>query len=68
MIDNFTRPTSDAIALCAMGYCSNSFYSDAMHSFVETITITSFSLEINGDRAAKSLVAQLFCVAENHRY
>lgn len=65
VVDDFTRLTLDAIALCAMGHRFNSFYSDAMHPFVEAIATF---LKINGSRTARSSVAQLLCVTENHRY
>lgn len=35
--DDFTRLTLDTIALCAMGYRFNSFYSEDMHPFVDAM-------------------------------
>nr|POE47611.1 bifunctional cytochrome p450/nadph--p450 reductase [Quercus suber] len=36
--DDFTRLTLDTLALCAMGYRFNSFYSDEMHPFISAMT------------------------------
>ncbi|KAI1411629.1 bifunctional P-450:NADPH-P450 reductase [Hypoxylon sp. FL1857] len=35
--EDFTRLTLDAIALCSMGFRFNSFYSDKMHPFVDSM-------------------------------
>jgi cytochrome P450/NADPH-cytochrome P450 reductase len=63
--DDFTRLTLDIIALCAMDYRFNSYYSETMHPFVEAMA--SF-LKVSGDRARRSLATQLLCVSENHNY
>ena len=38
--EDFTRLTLDTIALCAMDYRFNNFYTDSMHSFVDAMTRT----------------------------
>jgi cytochrome P450/NADPH-cytochrome P450 reductase len=63
--DDFTRLTLDVIALCAMDYRFNSYYSEAMHPFIDALA--SF-LKTNGDRAKRSFMIQPLCVFENHRY
>ncbi|KAJ0285135.1 hypothetical protein COL922a_014358, partial [Colletotrichum nupharicola] len=35
--DDFTRLTLDTLALCSMGYRFNSYYSPAMHPFIEAM-------------------------------
>lgn len=38
LTDDYTRLTLDTIALCTMDYRFNSFYSEAMHPFVEAMS------------------------------
>ncbi|KAK0947242.1 hypothetical protein LTR29_001197 [Friedmanniomyces endolithicus] len=46
--DDFTRLTLDTLALCAMNYRFNSFYSEEMHPFISSMV--SF-LKLGGDRS-----------------
>ena len=50
LTEDFTRLTLDTIALCAMDYRFNSFYSDTMHPYVQAMTNTL---------AARSQVGQI---------
>ncbi|KAF4120958.1 cytochrome P450 / NADPH-cytochrome P450 reductase [Geosmithia morbida] len=52
--EDFTRLTLDAIALCAMGFRFNSFYSYEMHPFLDAMA--SF-LKISGDKTRRALPA-----------
>ncbi|PVI05918.1 NADPH-cytochrome P450 reductase-like protein [Periconia macrospinosa] len=63
--DDFTRLTLDTIALCAMDYRFNSYYSESMHPFVEAMS--SF-LKVSGDRARRDPVTQLFYRTETAQY
>lgn len=63
--DDFTRMTLDTIALCAMDYRFNSYYSENMHPFVNAMT--DF-LKISGDRARRDPVTQLFYRTESAHY
>ncbi|KAF2638095.1 NADPH-cytochrome P450 reductase-like protein [Massarina eburnea CBS 473.64] len=63
--DDFTRMTLDTIALCAMDYRFNSYYSEAMHPFVEAM---ADFLKVSGDRARRDPVTQLFYRAETAKY
>ncbi|KAF4625674.1 hypothetical protein G7Y89_g12486 [Cudoniella acicularis] len=51
--DDFTRLTLDTIALCAMDYRFNSFYSDSMHPFVDAMV--GFLSE-SGNRAKRPAI------------
>jgi cytochrome P450/NADPH-cytochrome P450 reductase len=63
--DDFTRLTLDTIALCAMDYRFNSYYSERLNPFVEAM---SRFLKVSGDRARRVAVSQPFHVLENHEY
>ena len=63
--DDFTRLTLDTIALCAMDYRFNSYYSETLHPFVEAM---SRFFKVSGDRARRLAIAQPFHVFENHEY
>ena len=56
--EDFTRLTMDTIALCAMDYRFNSFYSQDLHPFLDAM---SFFLSESGARSQRpGLVAPLF--------
>ncbi|KAF2019092.1 cytochrome P450 [Aaosphaeria arxii CBS 175.79] len=64
--DDFTRLTLDTIALCAMDYRFNSYYSESIHPFVEAM---SDFLKTSGDRARRGAFAQsLFYREESRKY
>jgi cytochrome P450/NADPH-cytochrome P450 reductase len=63
--DDFTRLTLDTIALCAMDYRFNSYYSENVHPFVEAM---GDYLKVSGDRARRPAVQQMFYRQENHKY
>lgn len=65
MTDDFTRLTLDTIALCAMDYRFNSYYSESMHPFVEAMA--NF-LKVCGDRARRDSITQILYFSENKRY
>lgn len=62
--DDFTRLTLDTIALCAMDFRFNSFYTDGMHPFVAAMNRTL----INGQaRSRIPSVVQKFMFASNEQ-
>ncbi|KAF1953273.1 NADPH-cytochrome P450 reductase-like protein [Byssothecium circinans] len=63
--DDFTRLTLDTIALCAMDYRFNSYYSEEMHPFVQAM---SDFLKVSGDRARRDPITQLFYRTETAQY
>lgn len=63
--DDFTRLTLDTIALCAMDYRFNSYYSEKMHPFVQAM---ADFLKVSGDRARRDPITQLFYRAETAQY
>jgi cytochrome P450/NADPH-cytochrome P450 reductase len=63
--DDFTRLTLDTIALCAMDYRFNSYYSEAVHPFVQAM---ADFLKVSGDRARRPAVQQMFYRQENQKY
>jgi cytochrome P450/NADPH-cytochrome P450 reductase len=64
--DDFTRLTLDTIALCAMDYRFNSYYSEAMHPFIQAM---GDFLKASGDRARRgAIVGSLFYRQENLKY
>lgn len=63
--DDFTRLTLDTIALCAMDYRFNSYYSQHMHPFVEAM---ADFLKVSGDRARRDAITQMFYRAETQKY
>ena len=63
--DDFTRLTLDTIALCAMDYRFNSYYSEAMHPMIQAMA--SF-LKVSGDRARRDAVTQMFFRGETQKY
>jgi cytochrome P450/NADPH-cytochrome P450 reductase len=50
VVDDFTRLTLDTIALCAMDYRFNSYYSQKMHPFIDAM---ADFLKVSGDRARR---------------
>ncbi|KAF1974985.1 NADPH-cytochrome P450 reductase-like protein [Bimuria novae-zelandiae CBS 107.79] len=63
--DDFTRLTLDTIALCAMDYRFNSYYSQHMHPFVEAM---SEFLKVSGHRARRDPITQMFYRTETAQY
>ncbi|KAF2690981.1 NADPH-cytochrome P450 reductase-like protein [Lentithecium fluviatile CBS 122367] len=63
--DDFTRVTLDTIALCAMEFRFNSFYSEKMHPFIQAM---ADFLKVSGDRARRDPITQLFYRAESAQY
>lgn len=63
--DDFTRLTLDTIALCAMDYRFNSYYSEKMHPFVQAM---ADFLKVSGDRARRDAVTQMFYRSETAKY
>ncbi|KAJ4296385.1 hypothetical protein N0V90_006430 [Kalmusia sp. IMI 367209] len=63
--DDFTRLTLDTIALCAMDYRFNSYYSEHMHPFVQAM---GDFLKVSGDRARRDPITQLFYRTETAQY
>lgn len=63
--DDFTRLTLDTIALCAMDYRFNSYYSEGMHPFVDAM---ADFLKVSGDRAFRDPITQMFYRAETQKY
>jgi cytochrome P450/NADPH-cytochrome P450 reductase len=63
--DDFTRLTLDTIALCAMDFRFNSYYSDDMHPFIQAM---SDFLKVSGDRARRDPITQLFYRTESAQY
>jgi cytochrome P450/NADPH-cytochrome P450 reductase len=55
--DDFTRLTLDTLALCAMDFRFNSYYSPEMHPFIEAMG--DFLTE-SGDRARRPGIASIF--------
>ncbi|KAL5115197.1 hypothetical protein ACEQ8H_006871 [Pleosporales sp. CAS-2024a] len=65
VVDDLTRLTLDTIALCAMDYRFNSYYSEKMHPFVDAM---SDFLKVSGDRARRDPISQMFYRAETAKY
>ncbi|KAH7095469.1 NADPH-cytochrome P450 reductase-like protein [Paraphoma chrysanthemicola] len=65
VVDDFTRLTLDTIALCAMDYRFNSYYSQDMHPFIDAM---SDFLKVSGDRARRDVVTQMFYRGETQKY
>ncbi|CAE7012814.1 hypothetical protein HRS9139_02143 [Pyrenophora teres f. teres] len=63
--DDFTRLTLDTIALCAMDYRFNSYYTNEMHPFIDAMV--DF-LKTSGDRARRDPIMQMFYGAETQKY
>jgi cytochrome P450/NADPH-cytochrome P450 reductase len=64
--DDFTRLTLDTIALCAMDYRFNSYYTESMHPFVSAM---SDFLKTSGDRSRRgAAVSSLFYRQEGYKY
>ncbi|CAO2650266.1 Nn.00g015580.m01.CDS01 [Neocucurbitaria sp. VM-36] len=63
--DDFTRLTLDTLALCAMDYRFNSYYSEQMHPFVDAM---ADFLKVSGDRARRDMITQMFYRAETQKY
>lgn len=63
--DDFTRLTLDTIALCAMDYRFNSYYSEAVHPFVQAM---ADFLKVSGDRARRGPMVQMFYRQESQKY
>lgn len=63
--EDFTRLTLDTLALCAMDFRFNSFYSAEMHPFVQAMV--DFLVE-SGDRSRRPAIAQSFYRAAQAKY
>lgn len=63
--DDFTRLTLDTIALCAMDFRFNSYYSQNMHPFIQAM---ADFLKVSGDRARRDPISQLFYRSESAQY
>ncbi|KAK7193653.1 hypothetical protein DPSP01_000204 [Paraphaeosphaeria sporulosa] len=63
--DDFTRLTLDTIALCAMDYRFNSYYSEHMHPFIQAM---ADFLKVSGDRARRDPITQMFYRSETAQY
>ncbi|KAF4306958.1 Cytochrome P450 [Botryosphaeria dothidea] len=63
--EDFTRLTLDTLALCAMDFRFNSFYSADMHPFVQAMV--DFLVE-SGNRARRPAIAQSFYRAAQYKY
>ncbi|KAL6704826.1 hypothetical protein ACN47E_007630 [Coniothyrium glycines] len=63
--DDFTRLTLDTIALCAMDYRFNSYYSENMHPFIDAM---GDFLKVSGVRARRDPITQLFYRTESQKY
>jgi len=63
--DDFTRLTLDTIALCAMDYRFNSYYTNELHPFIDAMV--DF-LKTSGDRARRDPIMQMFYSAETQKY
>jgi cytochrome P450/NADPH-cytochrome P450 reductase len=63
--DDFTRLTLDTIALCAMDYRFNSYYSESMHPMIQAM---ADFLKVSGDRARRDGITQMFYRAETQKY
>ena len=63
--DDFTRLTLDTIALCAMDYRFNSYYSEKVHPFIEAM---GDFLKVSGDRARRPPMTQIFYRQETQTY
>ncbi|KAK0952507.1 hypothetical protein LTS01_024796 [Friedmanniomyces endolithicus] len=63
--DDFTRLTLDTLALCAMNYRFNSFYSDEMHPFISSMV--SF-LKLGGDRSRRAAFMAPFYRADDAQF
>ncbi|KAF2468655.1 cytochrome P450 [Lindgomyces ingoldianus] len=63
--DDFTRLTLDTIALCAMDYRFNSYYSEEVHPFIQAM---ADFLKASGDRARRGAIAQMFYRQESQKY
>ncbi|KAF2995803.1 hypothetical protein E8E13_000542 [Curvularia kusanoi] len=65
VVDDFTRLTLDTIALCAMDYRFNSYYSESMHPMIQAM---ADFLKVSGDRARRDVVTQMFYRGETQKY
>ncbi|KAK6443459.1 hypothetical protein LTR95_000286 [Oleoguttula sp. CCFEE 5521] len=63
--DDFTRLTLDTLALCAMDYRFNSFYTEEMHPFIDAMTTF---LKIGGSRARRPGFMAPFYRAEDAEF
>ncbi|EKG19175.1 Cytochrome P450 [Macrophomina phaseolina MS6] len=63
--EDFTRLTLDTLALCAMDFRFNSFYSADMHPFVQAMV--DFLVE-SGNRSRRPAIAQSFYRAAQYKY
>ncbi|ORY02372.1 cytochrome P450 [Clohesyomyces aquaticus] len=63
--DDFTRLTLDTLALCAMDYRFNSYYSEEMHPFIQAM---ADFLKVSGDRARRTAIGQMFYREESRKY
>ncbi|TKA39293.1 hypothetical protein B0A54_08602 [Friedmanniomyces endolithicus] len=63
--DDFTRLTLDTLALCAMNYRFNSFYSEEMHPFISSMV--SF-LKLGGDRSRRAAFMAPFYRADDAQF
>ena len=63
--DDFTRLTLDTLALCAMDYRFNSFYTDEMHPFIDAMV--SF-LQKGGQRANRAAFMAPFYRADDAKF
>lgn len=63
--EDFTRLTLDTLALCAMDYRFNSYYSEKMHPFIDAM---GEFLKVSGVRARRDAITQLFYRAESQKY
>nr|POE71415.1 bifunctional cytochrome p450/nadph--p450 reductase [Quercus suber] len=63
--EDYTRLTLDTLALCAMGYRFNSFYSDEMHPFI--LAMTRF-LQQGGARARRPPVLSPFYRSSDNQF
>lgn len=62
--DDFTRLTLDTIALCAMDFRFNSFYTDGTHPFVEAMSRT---LAAGQARTRTPNIVQMFMFSANEQ-
>jgi cytochrome P450/NADPH-cytochrome P450 reductase len=65
VVDDFTRLTLDTIALCAMDYRFNSYYSESMHPMIQAM---ADFLKVSGDRARRDGITQMFYRGETQKY
>ncbi len=62
---DFTRLTLDTIALCSFSYRFNSFYSEAMHPFVDAMI---GALQESGDRSRRLAIQNRLMIRRQRRY